>query len=673
MVREDAEKQIKALRDKIERHNYLYYVEAKPEISDYEYDILYGKLVELEKKHPELITPESPTQRVGGAPLEGFEHVTHEIPMLSIDNTYNEGELREFDARTKRFLGTDEPFDYVVELKIDGVAATVIYEDGRLVRGATRGDGTTGDDVTSNLRTVKAIPLRLAARGKGVVVPAKIEARGEIYMTRAELDRLNSIRLEAGEAPFANPRNATAGTLKLLDPKECAKRRLSAFFYALGVYEGPEIAFHHQVLETFRALGLPVNPEYRKLSSMDEVIRFARKWAEKRHTLPYEIDGLVVKVDSFDLQRRLGRTAKAPRFMIAYKYPAEQARSRVKNIRVQVGKTGILTPVADLEPVLLAGTTVKRASLHNFDEIRRKDIRVGDEVLVEKAGEIIPQVIRVINAPESGRREPFVAPDACPVCGGPVVREEGEVYLRCGNLDCPAQLKERLRYFASRNAMDIEGLGQAVIDQLVDRGLVKDPADLYRLKAADLEKLERMGKKSSQNLIDAIEASKSAGLERLLAALTIHHVGTALATALARRFRTLDALMAASVDELGGIRDVGAVIAESIVAFFSSEHNKNVIAKLKDAGVSMQATGAAVEEGPLAGKTFVFTGALSSMGRTEAEALVRELGGRASSSVSAATDFVVAGEKAGSKRAKAEKLGVKVIDEADFLHMVKKK
>jgi len=660
---------IEALRTEIERHNYLYYVKAAPEITDSDYDKLYRQLVELENAHPELVTPDSPTQRVGGQPLGEFATVTHEMPMLSIDNTYSEAELREFDARTRRFLDTDEPIEYVVELKIDGVASAVVYEHGRLVLGATRGDGVTGDDITANIRTVKAIPLRLRVHGK-TSVPARLEARGEVYMTTAELARINTEREKDGEPPFANPRNSTAGTLKLLDPRQCAKRNLSAFFYAIGVYEGPGLDFHHRALELLADLGLPVNPHYKRVESIDGVIDFAASWAEKRHTLPYEIDGLVVKVDSFELQRRLGRTAKAPRFMIAYKYPAEQAVSTLERITVQVGKTGILTPVAQLSPVQLAGTTVKRASLHNFDEIERKDIREGDRVLVEKAGEIIPQVVAVVSKEKKGRSRPYRPPTKCPECGGPVVREADEVYLRCGNLDCPAQLKERLRYFASRNAMDVENLGPAVIEQLVDKGLVKDPSDLYSLAKDQLEALERMGEKSSANLIDAIHESKSRGLERLLAALAIRHVGTTLAAGLAGHFRTLDALSAAATDDLLEVDDVGQTVAESIRNFFSSARNRRVIDKLAKAGVSTTAAAKPVEAGALSGKAFVFTGQLQSMPRPDAEALVRSLGGRASSSVSAKTDFLVAGPGAGTKLSKARQLNVTILDEKAFLKMV---
>ena len=589
--------------------------------------------------------------------------------MLSIDNTYNADELREFDARTKRFLGGVEQFDYVVELKIDGVAAKVVYENGALVLGATRGDGVTGDDVTANIRTIAAVPLRLSAREDGVVIPPRLEARGEIYMTKAELRRLNDTREKQGQAPFANPRNATAGTLKLLDPRQCAERRLSAFFYGLGAYEGRELSHHHEVLDTLAALGLPVNPERRRLSSIDEVIEFAEQWAERRHALPYEIDGLVVKVDSVRLQRELGRTARAPRSMIAYKYPAAQAASKVLGIRVQVGKTGVLTPVADLEPVQLAGTTVKRATLHNFDEIERKDVRVGDRVRLEKAGEIIPKVLAVIDTAREGRGAKFTPPVECPACGGPVEKDPDEVYIRCGSLDCPAQIKERLRYFASRAAMDIEGLGPAVIDQLVDGGLVADPADLYSLEAAELEKLERMGEKSSENLVKAIDESKSRGLERLLAGLTVRHVGSTMATMLAQHFAKLDDLMAAEVGELVKIRDVGEKVAESIVRFFESGHNRRVIEKLKEAGVTTRARTERAVGGAFEGKSFVFTGALRQMTRDEGQEMVRKLGGIASSSVSSKTDFVVAGEKAGSKLDKARNLGVKVISEDEFRAM----
>jgi len=661
---------IEALRKEIERHNHLYYVENNPEIGDQDYDRLYAELVTLEKEHPELVTADSPTQRVGGEPLGEFATVTHETAMLSIDNTYSEADLREFDARTHRFLGTEDPIEYVVELKIDGVASTVLYEDGRLVLGATRGDGVTGDDVTANVRTVKAIPLRLQAPKEGEQIPKRLEARGEIYMTKAELKRINAEREKEELPAFANPRNSTAGTLKLLDARECARRKLSAFFYGLVVHQELELKYHHEILELLSGVGLPVNPHYKRVNSIEGVVEFAAEWVDKCHSLDYQIDGLVVKVDSLELQRRLGRTAKAQRCMIAYKYPAEQAVSTVKNIAVQVGKTGILTPVADLEPVQLAGTTVKRASLHNFDEIERKGIRVGDRVLVEKAGEIIPQVVAVVSKDENARGEPFRPPTACPECGGPVIREADEVYLRCGNINCPAQLKERLRYFASRGAMDIEGLGPAVIEQLVARGLVKDPAGVYSLEQKQLEELERLGEKSARNLVEAIEASKSRGLERLLAALSIRHVGTTLASGIARHFQTMDRLSAASCEELLKVGDVGDVVAESIRNFFASEHNRNVIEKLREAGVVMTAVTKAAEGGMLEGKALVFTGELESMERAAAEELVRSLGGMASSSVSAKTDYVVAGPHAGSKLDKARKLGVEVIDEKAFLRMI---
>jgi DNA ligase (NAD+) len=610
---------------------------------------------------------------VGGQPLEGFASVTHEIPMLSIDNTYNPDELREFDARTRRFLGSDEDFDYVVELKIDGVAATVIYEDGALALGATRGDGVRGDDITANVRTIRAVPLRLEAKREGLTVPRRLEARGEIFMTGDELKRLNRLREEAGEPPFANPRNATAGTLKLLDPRQCAERRLSVFFYGLGVYDGGEIPCHHDVLEMFSALGLPVNPEWRRISSIEGVVQFAAEWASKRESLPYEIDGLVVKVDSFELQRRLGRTAKAPRSMIAYKYPAEQAKSRILDIAVQVGKTGILTPVARLEPVQLAGTTVKRATLHNFDEIKRKDVRVGDDVIVEKAGEIIPQVVAVVDKDRPDRGAAFTPPTECPECGGKAVREEGEVYLRCGNLTCPAQLKERLRYFASRSAMDIEGLGPAVVDQLVEKKLVADPADLYRLSGDEIQGLERMAEKSARNLVNAIEDSKSRGLGRLITALSIRHVGSSIASALARHLPDVGALMESSEEQLTAIDDVGEVVAKSITTFFTSARNRNVIEKLKKAGVSVKSEAVTAVGGIFEGLTFVFTGALETMSREEAQEIARGLGGSASANVSRNTDYVVAGAKAGSKLEKARSLGVNVIDEAQFLKMAGRK
>jgi DNA ligase (NAD+) len=653
------------LRRQIDHHNYLYYVEAKPDISDKEFDKLYDELKKLETEHPELITPDSPTQRVGGQPIAGFVTVRHREPMLSIDNTYNAGELREFDKRVHKLLG-GEKVEYVVELKIDGVAISLTYEKGRFTVGATRGDGERGDDVTHNLKTVMGIPLRL----KNDRFPAIFEARGEVYMNRADLARLNRDRVEHGLEPFANPRNSAAGSLKMLDPRECAKRRLRLFTYAQGALEGIKPKTHAEVLELLRKFGFPVNPNIEMFSSIDEVIKYCDSWDNRRNDLPYETDGMVIKVNDLEQRRRLGVTSKAPRWVVAYKFAAEQALTKLHAIEVSVGKTGTLTPVAHLEPVQLAGTTVKRASLHNADEIARKDIRVGDMVLVEKAGEIIPYVIRSEPSARKGDEKVFHFPKKCPVCGSPVEREEGEAAYRCTGVNCPAQLKEKVRFYAHRNAMDIEGLGEALIDQLVETGQVKSIPDLYRLTLEPLVELERMGKKSAQNLLDGIQASKDRGLARVLTGLGIRHVGDHVAEILAREFGNIDDLMDASADRLSRIKGVGPILAESISKYFHSADGRKIIEDLKSQGVKLtgdrKPTPAQVGGADLTSKTFVVTGTLEHYSREEIEGLIKQLGGKVTGSVSKKTDYVVAGEKAGSKLDKAQKLGVKVLTEAEF-------
>jgi len=657
-------KRIVELRELIRYHEYKYYVENDPEISDFEFDKLMAELQTIEKNHAALVTPDSPTQRVGGKPVEGFAVVEHRVPMQSIDNTYSADELREFEERISRLLA-GEPVEYVVELKIDGVAVSLWYEDGMFVQGATRGDGRRGDDITANLRTVREIPLKLRADG---AVPPVLEARGEIYLSKREFERINKKRGEEGEPLFANPRNAAAGSLKLLDPRITATRRLGTFSYGIGYSEGLEIASHEEALNLLESLSLPVNPHRVTCHTMDEVIDRCLAFDESRAQLPYEIDGMVVKVNSFDQQRRLGSTAKSPRWVVAYKFPAERAVTRLKSIVVQVGKTGTLTPVANLEPVSLAGTTVKRATLHNADEIARKDIRVGDTVLVEKAGEIIPQVVEVLFDKRTGEERPFRMPRTCPVCGAPVVKDPDGVYHRCHNISCPAQVKARIRHFASRDAMDIEGLGPALVEQLVDKNLAEDFSGLYRLREDEFAKLEKMGAKSARNLVQAIEQSKTRNLDRLIYALGILHIGVNGARLLAARFESLDALAGASADELAEIEGLGPIVAESVVRFFTAEHNRATIRKLEDAGVNTRRLAAPPvgEEGPLAGKTLVLTGKLTGYTRDEARKLIEQFGGKVSASVSSKTDYVLAGEEPGSKLDKARKLGVRVIDETEF-------
>lgn len=656
----------------IERHNELYYVHAKPEISDYEYDMLVKELEKLEEKYPQLRTPYSPTQRVGGRVIDEFRAVEHRVPMLSIDNTYNEEELREFDRRVKKAIPSSQTITYVVEPKIDGVAISITYQNRIYSLAVTRGDGFKGDDVTENVRTIRSVPLRLKD-----TAPDLLEVRGEVFMRNEELERLNQIREELGEEPFRNPRNTTAGTLKLKDPRQVAERKLEVFFYEL-ILEGEQgnlINTHVETLEKLKEWGLPVNPEWKLCNNIEEVIKLTYEWQEKRFSLGYEIDGLVIKVNEHRARDILGSTSKAPRWVIAYKFPAEVARTKLLNIKVQVGKTGALTPVAEMEPVKLAGTIVKRATLHNFEELARKDIRIGDTVEIQKAGEIIPQVIRPILELRPPDTKPFLPPEKCPECGSVVRKDPEGVFYRCLNMDCPAQLKQRLQHFAQRRAMDIEGLGSALVEQLVDKGLVKNIADIYRLKMEQLIQLERMGKKSSQNLLNAIEASKSRPLSALIFGLGIRHVGQHLAEVLAEHFGSIDKLMNATIDELTSIPEVGPIVAKSIIDFFTTKENLKLIEDLRNLGVRMEEEKPAVEESGdiLKGKTFVVTGTLKNFTRDQIEAKIKSLGGKTTSSVSKNTDYLIVGENPGSKLEKAQKLGIKIISEDEFLEMISEK
>ena len=657
-------KRIEKLRELIRYHEYKYYVENSPETPDFEFDALMVELQKLEKEHPELVTPDSPTQRVGGKPVEGFKVVEHRVPMQSIDNTYSVDELKEFNERVLRLL-PGERVEYVVELKIDGVAVSLGYEAGVFVRGATRGDGQRGDDITENLRTIREMPLKLRSTDG---VPPVLEVRGEIYLSKGEFERINNEREKEGETPFANPRNAAAGSLKLLDPRIAATRRLGLFSYGIGYTEGLELSTHEEALDFLERLSLPVNRYRKKCATIDDVIEYCLSFDKVREDLPYEIDGMVVKVNLYEHQRRLGSTAKSPRWAVAYKFAAKQAVTKLKSIVVQVGKSGTLTPVANLEPVSLAGTIVKRATLHNADEIKRKNVRIGDTVLVEKAGDIIPQVVEVLLEKRTGEEKPFRMPRSCPVCGAPVTKDLDGVYHRCHNISCPAQVKARIRHFASRDAMDIEGLGPALVEQLVDLGLVKDVSDLYKLGEDELKKLERMGATSARNLVEAIENSKTRDLYRLIYALGILHIGVNAARVLAARFESVDALAAARAEELAAIEGIGPIVAQSVVDFFAAEHNCDIIQKLRESGVNMRGLRAppVVREGRLAGKTFVLTGKLAGYTRNEASRLIERLGGKVASSVSSKTDFVVAGEEAGSKRERARQLGVRIIEESEF-------
>ena len=663
----EAKKRIEKLRAEIQRHDYLYYVLNQPEISDQRYDKLFAELRTLEEKHPQFITPDSPTQRVSEQPLEGFATVRHAVPMLSMDNTYSAEELRAFDERVAKGLGRRD-YDYVVELKIDGVASSLRYERGLLVTGATRGDGRVGDDITANVRTIKAIPLSLL--GDKTKIPDVLEVRGEVYMPTKAFAALNKQREKAGEILFANPRNATAGSLKLLDSRITAQRNLAFFTYATGGISQPLAKDHYETLQVFRKLGLPVNPHIKRAKNIDEVIKICNSWDDKRTELDYQIDGMVIKVNRLDQHEILGYTGRAPRWCISYKFAAEQAETIVESIDVQVGKGGTLTPVANLTPVFLAGTTVKRASLHNFDQLNRLDVRVGDTVVIEKAGEIIPQVIEVKKEKRPSHTVSFKPPKKCPNCGGDVKKDEDGVFLRCVNPHCLGQLKERLRYFAGRGQMDIENLGEALIDQLTEAGLVKNVADIYKLQKDDLLELERMADKSAQNVIDSIEESKTRPLWRLVAGLGIRHIGGQTAQVLTEQFGSLDAIMNASQAELDAVEQIGTKVAESVYEFFRNDRNAAVIKELLAAGVKPELPKKAKAKGKLAGKTIVVTGTLAKFSRQQAEEAIRNAGGKASSSVSKATDFVLAGENPGSKLDKARQLGVKVISEKEFMGML---
>lgn len=637
----------------------------QPIISDYEYDLLMQELIELEQKYPGLITPDSPTQRVGGEPIPEFPTVVHPAPMLSLSNTYSPEEVFEFDRRVRSALPS-ETIEYVVEVKIDGVAVRLKYENGTLVQGATRGDGIHGDDITPNIKTIKSIPLRLLTDEPRFL---NIEVRGEVYLSKEDFQRLNELRQREGEPLFANPRNAAAGSLKLQDPQLVAQRRLDFFAHGLLVAEEGIIddLTHFQCLNILGQIGLPVEGNFKLCRSIEEALDYCNHWETKRHELPYETDGMVIKVNSLSQQRRLGSTAKSPRGMIAYKFPAEEAMTVLKDIVLQVGRTGVVTPVAILEPVRLLGTTISRATLHNEDEIKRKDIRVGDTVVLEKGGEVIPKVVRVVSDRRPLDTKPFVMPDRCPACGSQLVRYPDEVAIRCENLACPAQLQRRIQHFASPQAMDIEGLGPAIIEQLVERKLVSDYGDLYYLGMEDLVALERMAEKSAQNLLNALEKSKGNPLDRLIFALGIRHVGISAARMLAKIYPSLDRLMEATQEELEAIHEVGPKMAASIVSFFRNEQNRKVLEKLRQAGVWFEKEG--VPEGwklIFAGKAFVLTGALEGYTREEAVELIHSLGGRVTSSVSKKTDYVLVGKNPGSKFDKARELGIPILTEEEF-------
>jgi DNA ligase (NAD+) len=653
---------IRELREEIRRHEHLYYVLNAPEIADQEYDRLERELRDLEAQHPDLVTPESPTQRVGERPSEEFPAFEHRVPMLSLDNTYSEEELREFEARIFRALGGQREMEYVAELKVDGLSMALHYEDGRFVRGVTRGNGVRGDDVSPNVRAIRAVPLVLS----GPELPRALEARGEVFFPRARFEAMNREREEKELEPFANPRNAAAGTIKSLDPRVTASRGLDLFVYSIAHLEGASAASQWEALEKLRGWGLKTNPASRLCRGLDEVLAYCEEWREKRDTLPYEIDGVVVKVSAFALQDELGFTSKFPRWAIAYKYPARQATSVVNAIEVYVGRTGKITPVAILEPVFLGGVTVTRVTLHNEEEVARKDVRRGDTVTVERGGDVIPKVVGVVEAKRPAGTEPWTPPSRCPVCGAELVKPEGEVDRRCPNSSCPAQIEQRLQHYASRSAMDIEGLGDALVHQLVERGLVRSFADLYPLTEEQLVELERMAEKSAQNVLGQIEASKRRELHRLVFGLGIRFVGERAARLLARHFRSLDAIARATVDEIDAIYEIGPVVARSVADWFAEDKNRELVRRLAEAGVNTKEAGEDQASQAFQGQQFVLTGALLTMTRDEAKAAIEARGGRVTTAVSKKTAYVVVGKDPGSKRDRALELGVEVLDEEAF-------
>jgi DNA ligase (NAD+) len=663
-----AKAEIAKLREAIERHNYLYYVLDRPEVSDSEYDAQLRRLSELEATHPELADPSSPTQRVGAQPSERFGKVRHNVPMLSLDNAMSRDEVEEFETRIRRFLNHAGPIEYVAEHKFDGVAVELVYENGAFVEGSTRGDGTTGEDVTSNLKTIRSIPLRLRAPGNRAAVPRRLEIRGEVLLSKKAFQKINAQQVEKGEAEFMNPRNATGGSLRQLDPRITASRALEVFCHSSASLEGLDVATHWEFLELCRALGLRTNPDNRRCQSLDEVFRYYDETEARRDHLSYEIDGVVLKVNSLALQRRLGQRDRSPRWAIAFKFKPRQKETRVLDIVPSVGRTGVITPIASLSPVPIGGVTVSNASLHNMDEIERKDIRIGDEVLVERAGDVIPYVLRSFPERRTGAERKFVMPEQCPRCGGRVRREEGEVYYRCLNVACPTKLEGGIKHFAGKHAVDIDGLGDKLVHQLVETGLVKDLADLYHLKLGDLVELERMGEKSAQNLLARILASKQTTLDRLLNGLSIRHVGEATAKALADHFGDVERIVTASEEELREVRDIGPEVARAILEFFGEPRNRQQVRRLLEAG--MKPAWRKRRDGKLSGKRFVFTGALGAMSRHEAQARIERLGGAVASAVSKNVDYVVAGQEAGSKLKKAATLGLKVLSENDFLDLV---
>ena len=661
--------EIEELRKKINQHSYAYYVMDNPTVSDYEYDLLFRRLLELEEKYPQFITAQSPTQRIGAIPSNSFEKITHPTPMLSLGNAFSNNELILFDQRVKNILQIDT-VQYVVEHKIDGLAINLIYENGKLVKAATRGDGSIGEDVTANIRTIKAIPLELNV--EEVEIPEFLEVRGEVYLPKKEFIRLNKERQANDEALFANCRNAAAGSLRQLDPKETAKRYLSAILYGIGEIKGLNFEYHSAVLDFLSKLGFKTNKEYQIFSNINEVMQYCASWSEKKEQLDFDIDGMVIKVNNLKDQKILGYTAKDPRWAIAYKFQPEQGITKIEKIVVNVGRTGAITPLAYLTPVTISGSKISKATLHNEDYIVAKDIRIGDTVIVHKAGEIIPEVVAVKLEERTGTEVKFVMPQICPECQKPVVKEDNEAAYKCVNPNCPAILRENFIHFVSRDAMNIEGLGPSVVSMLLDNNLINDVADLYKLTTEELLNLDRIGAKSAENLISAIEKSKQAGLNRLLFALGIRFVGVKAANILANHFKSMKALTKSSLEDLLAINEIGTKIAQSIIAYFNKQENLMLLDKLSEVGVNMTAkTIERMEQENFQDKIFVLTGNLESFNRKEASLLIEQFGGKVSSAVSKKTDFVVAGTEAGSKLTKAQELGINIISEEEFKNMMK--
>ncbi|WP_349409306.1 NAD-dependent DNA ligase LigA [Pseudalkalibacillus sp. SCS-8] len=667
MTEEQAKTKIEELSTVLNQYNYEYHVLDKPSVPDAEYDQKLHELMKLEQEYPHLRTEDSPTQRVGGEPIDAFQKVEHRTPMLSLGNAFNEQDLRDFDRRVREGVGGE--VRYVCELKIDGLAVSLLYEEGRFVRGATRGDGTIGEDITNNLKTIRSIPLCLKEN-------ATLEVRGEAFMPKASFTKLNEAREEEGVEQFANPRNAAAGSLRQLDPKIAASRNLDIFVYGAGQYDGVNIDSHSESLDYLSKLGFKTNPEWKRCETIEDVIEYVNGWVEKRPDLNYEIDGIVIKVDSLDQQDELGTTVKSPRWAVAYKFPAEEVVTRLNDIELTVGRTGVVTPTAILEPVQVAGTTVKRASLHNEDLIREKDIKIGDYVIVKKAGDIIPEVVNVIEEKRTGEEKDFHMPTHCPECESELVRIEDEVALRCINPTCPAQIREGLIHFVSRNAMNIDGLGEKVITQLFNENLIKDVADLYELKREELLQLERMGEKSVDNLLKAIEASKDNSLEKLLFGLGIRNVGAKAARTLAEHFETMENLQKATREDITSIHEFGEIMADSVVLYFEKPEVSDLLDHLRRVGVNMEYKGLKRSEtenidSPFSGKTIVLTGKLYQLSRNDAKAEIERLGGKVTGSVSKSTDLLIVGEDAGSKLTKAEKLGIDIWDEETFVSKLK--